>query len=85
LLHALVQRVEFGGQRVDIGLLCAGEPLVRLDRQDHRVGPVVLGDDDRAVFRHAIEHPPEAVLRLAGGHVRGVACGAAGLGDANGG
>ena len=70
LLHALQQRVEFGRERVERDRLRPDERPVLVDRDQHGEWLFMPGDRERSLARNAIEHLPEAVLRLAGRYAR---------------
>src|SRR6185437_42338 len=70
LLHALEQRIEFVGERVESDGLRPDQRAVLVDRDQHRAGLVMLGNGEPALPGDTVEDASEAVLGDAGRNLR---------------
>src|SRR5580658_5676164 len=68
-LHALEHDVELFAQRVEVRRGPPCQRFVRVGRQQHRRGRVVLGDHHAAAPQRHVEHTAELVLRDGRGHL----------------
>src|SRR5579864_8083099 len=70
LLHALEQRIEFVGERVEGDRLRPDQCPVLVDRDQHRAGLVMLGNGEPALPGDTVEDASKAVLGGAGRDLR---------------